>query len=73
MHGQIDIRTHAFTNTNATSFPFAAAGPAVKSFESDSDMTAEESKKAVRASTGGTTKSRLFEPEPHLVTLIVLR
>jgi hypothetical protein len=57
---------HALANTIATSFPLAAAGPALRSFDSDEVMVALEPTNAVMASMGGTMKSSEFDPDPHL-------
>jgi hypothetical protein len=47
-------KTYAFTNTSATSFPFAAAGPALRSFDSDVAIVAEVPTKFWIAVMGGT-------------------
>jgi hypothetical protein len=58
--------THAFTKTRATSLPFAAAGPALRSFDSEVAIVAELPTKFRIAVTGGTMNCKEFEPEPHL-------
>lgn len=54
------------TNTRATSLPFAAAGPAVRSFDKEDVTFAEVPTWDVIASIGGIRNAREFVPEPHL-------
>lgn len=48
------------------SFPFAAFTPSLRLFERDVEIVAESPKYDLSASTGGTKKSKEFDPEPHL-------
>lgn len=52
------MRTDALTKTIATSFPFAAVGPSVRSLDSEEVIVAFEPTKEVIASIGATVKSR---------------
>ena len=62
-----DQTTYAFTNTMATSCPFAAFAPAVSSFDKDVVTTAPVAANVwFKAVIGGTVNSSEFEPEPHL-------
>ena len=58
--------TYAFAKTIATSFPLAAATAALMSLESEEVTTPLLPIWLVMASIGGTTLSKLYEPDPHL-------
>jgi hypothetical protein len=63
--------TYALTNTIATSWPFAAAGPAVRSFDSDVVTIAPFPTNVwFKAVIGDTVNSREFEPVPQLAVHI---
>jgi hypothetical protein len=49
--------------------PFAAFAPSSRLLDRDVEIVAESPKWDLRASTGGTKKSRELDPEPHLKSL----